>query len=124
MNFLVKKSTLENLYSQTMSNNSEKYLNSTDNNFYFIFQTVEDNPQEGSNRNSKKITQRKLGRKSKMLQSNHKKMDLELEFENNTETLKQEEINFISESKNGNLPFDMTGISCSNFKYKIYLESQ
>ncbi len=58
-----------------------------------------------------------------MLHSNHKKMDLELEFENNTEALKQEEINFICESKNGNLPFDMTGISCSNFKYRIYLES-
>ncbi len=46
-----------------------------------------------------------------MLHSNHKKMDLELEFENNTETLKQEEINFISERNNVNLAFDMTGIS-------------
>ncbi len=44
---MVKKSSLENLYSQTMSNNSEECLNSTDTNF--IFQTVEDNPQESRN---------------------------------------------------------------------------
>ena len=41
--------------------------------------------------------------------SSPNKMDIELEFENNAETLKQEEMNLISEKKNENIPFDLTG---------------
>ena len=39
--------------------------------------------------------------------SSPNKMDME--FENNAETLKQEEMNLISEKKNENIPFDLTG---------------
>ena len=34
---------------------------------------------------------------------------MDIEFENNAETLKQEEMNLISEKKNENIPFDLTG---------------
>ena len=34
---------------------------------------------------------------------------MDIEFENNAKTLKQEEINLISEKKNENIPFDLTG---------------
>ena len=34
---------------------------------------------------------------------------MDIEFENNAETLKQEEMNLISEKKYENVPFDLTG---------------